>query len=268
MLVVDGRRIDFVDQGSGPALLFVPGSFATPAAWRGVQRGLAGRYRCVGTSLCGYGGTGETRSLDDLGMEHEVRVVRAVADRIGGPVILVGHSFGGTVALAATLAGAADVRGLAVFEANPLALVEESGFPALYGETRAMSEAFEAAWRDGEVDAAGRIIDFWGGPGAFAALPDAVREFCRTTACANVLDWRTAFGFRATMADYATIGVPVLLVRGGNANDAMVAITDALQRSLPDVEAAVVDGAGHFLISTHAEACAELLDRFLRRVAA
>lgn len=268
MLEIDGRRIELVDHGSGPIVLFVPGSFATSAAWRGVQRCLSDRWRCVGTSLCGYGRTDETRSPGDLGMEHQLRVIRAIADRIGGPVHLVGHSFGGAVALAAALAGSVDVRSVATFEANPLAVIEESGFPAVYQATRAMSRAFEAAWRDGEPDAAGRIIDFWGGAGAFAAMPEAVREFCRATAGANVLDWNTAFGFRARLADYATLRVPVLLVRGGNANDAMVAITDALQRSLPDVAAAVVDGAGHFLISTHAQPCARLLEGFLDRESA
>ena len=36
---------------------------------------------------------------------------------------LVGHSFGGTVALAAALANSIDVASLSLFEANPLALL-------------------------------------------------------------------------------------------------------------------------------------------------
>lgn len=261
-----GGRIEFVEQGSGPTIVFVPGSFATPAAWRGIQKRLPDGYRTVATSLRGYGATEETRSLDDHDMAHEVAIVAEIAERIGGPFHLVGHSFGGTVALASALSGSAEVRSVATFEANPLAVMLDSGSAGLFEATRDMSDAFEAAHARGEADAAARIIDFWGNPGSFAAMPEAVQAYCRSTTDANVLDWRTAFRFQARMADYAAIEVPVLLVRGSLANDAMVAITETLARSLPDARPAVVDGANHFLITTHADDCARLLTDFLAEV--
>jgi pimeloyl-ACP methyl ester carboxylesterase len=254
--------IDFQDTGSGPPVLFLPGSYATPAAWRGMHRLLPG-YRLVSTSILGYGGTAETRSLGDLDMAHEVRVVEQAAARIGEPVHLVGHSFGGTIALAAALAGRIEVRSLATFEANPLLLIAAQGRTDLLEETRRMAADFEAAEATGERDAAGRIIDFWGGAGSFTALPEPVQDYCRKTAYANVLDWRTAFAFGATPDDYARLDCPVLLVRGSRAVPAMVEITEALQRSLPRARPAVVEGAGHFLISTHPAECAALLGSFL-----
>lgn len=258
--------IDFVEQGEGPATLFVSGSFGTPAAWRGIWKRMPPGRRLAATSILGYGATRETRTPGDLGMAHEVRVIEAAAARIAAPIHLVGHSFGATVALAAALARVADIRSIATFEANPLALIRENGSDGLYQETRAMSRAFEAAQADGEPDAAARIIDFWGGAGSFAAMPEVVQDYCRATAAANVLDWRTAFAFEATMADYARLDVPVLLVRGGRANPAMRAITEGLARSLPDARAAVVADASHFLITSHPEECAGLLAAFLDEV--
>jgi pimeloyl-ACP methyl ester carboxylesterase len=122
MLTVDGRQIDYRDAGEGPAILFVPGSFSTPAAWRAMQKHLPAGYRFVSTSLCGYGDTEDTRTLDDLDMHHQTRVVEALAEKIDAPVHLVGHSFGGTIALASALTGNVDVLSLATFEANPLAV--------------------------------------------------------------------------------------------------------------------------------------------------
>jgi len=254
--------IDFQEAGQGPAVLFVPGSFATPAAWRAMHRLLPG-YRLMATAILGYGGTAETRSLDDLDMAHEVRVVEQAAARIGEPVHLVGHSFGGTIALAAAMAGRIAVRSIATFEANPLALIAAQGRQDLLEDARRMATGFEAAHLAGEADAAGRVIDYWGGAGAFAALPPPVQDYCRRTTFANVLDWRTAFAFGATAADYARIGVPVLLVRGGRAVPSMVEITEALSRAIPQAQSATVEGAGHFLISTHPAECAALLREFL-----
>ncbi len=266
MATSDIPSIDFVESGSGPPVLFLPGSFSTPAAWRGVQKLLPPRWRLAGTSLRGYGETPETRSAADCDMAHEVAVVAAAARRLGGPVHLVGHSFGGTVALATALSGRCEVASLALFEANPLALLLD-GQPALHGAALTLSQDFAAAVAAGDPAAPGLILDYWGGAGAFAALPPAVQDYCRATAPANVLDWPCCFGFAARPADYARLAMPVLLVRGALANPAMVAITETLQGALPDAEAAVVPGAGHFLIASHAAACASLLGSFLARVA-
>lgn len=263
MLTVGGHSIDYQETGAGPAVLFVPGSFSTPAAWSAMQKHLPPGYRLIATSICGYGGTDETRRLGDLDIAHQVRIIEAVACHAGAPVHLVGHSFGGTIALAAALAGTVEVLSLATFEANPLLVMRERGRADLFGATQAMSAAFEQAYHDGERDAAGRIIDFWGGAGSFGAMPEAVQDYCRATTYANVLDWRTAFAFDATLADYARLTVPALVVRGSLANDAMVAITEGLTASLPNVRAAVVDGASHFLITSHAADCARLLADFL-----
>jgi len=266
MLNLDGRQVDFVESGEETPILFVPGSFAAPAAWRGIQKLLPQNYRFVATSICGYGNTAETRSLDDLGMDHQLRIVQAVADEIGEPFHLVGHSFGGAIALASALPDTLDILSIATFEANPLRMIAHGGNDALFDQAREMSQAFEIAHFDGERDAAARIIDYWGGNGSFAAMPSVVQEYCRDRCYSNVLDWRTAYTFKATPADYARLPMPVLLVRGSLANDAMVSITNALAASVPNARTAVVDGASHFLISTHPEECARLLGNFLSEV--
>lgn len=260
------RGIDYIETGAGPTVLFVPGSYSTHAAWQQIQKVLAPAFRMVGASLCGYGTTIETRTRDDFDMRHEVRVVEETARRAGGKVHLVGHSFGGTVALAAALDGKIDVASVSVFEANPLALLREPPNEALHQAAHALSRQFEAAVDDVDPDAAALIIDFWGGDGTFAAMPEPVRTYCRETAPANVLDWRTDFGFDAVSSHYAALNVPVLLVRGALANPAMVAMTGVLRQALPNARFAIVPGAGHFLVNSHASECAVLLNEFLGEV--
>lgn len=270
MISVDGRNVDYQELspgGDGPVILFVPGSFSNPAAWRPIIKMLPPHYRCISTSLCGYGATDETRTVDDFDMSHEARVIGAVAAEIGRPVHLVGHSFGGTVALASALAGVVDFISIATFEANPLDLMRAAGREDLAADTRRMSDAYAAALAAGEPDAPKRIIDFWGGDGAFRSFPDAVQDYCRQTAYANVLDWHTCFGFDAPPGDYARLAVPVLLARGGRGNEVIVTITDQLAASIPGARTEVVEGAGHFLISSHPQECAALLENFLAEAA-
>ena len=262
MLISDGYQIHFEDTGSGVPVLFVPGSYSTPAAWRGVGAHLADRYRLIGTSLNGYGNTAETRSIGDADITHGVRVIEAVAARIGEPLHLVGHSFGGYIALAAALAGNIELLSLSLFEANPMPLVKPSRMD-LFALAEKMTADFAAAIAAEQADAAGLIIDFWGGRGSFQSMPETVRAYCRTTTAANLLDWHGALAADLTAHDCVQLDCDVLLVRGSEANSLIVAITDLLRENLPNAQPRVVAGAGHFLISSHADECGALLAGFL-----
>src|SRR5262245_54999817 len=116
-MIEDARgNIDYDEQGSGPTILFVPGSWSTRSAWRGVMAALAGRFRMVTTSLLGYGGTAERRTESDLSIDREAEIVEAVARRAGGAVHVAGHSFGGLVCLAAAMRAAVPIASLSVIE--------------------------------------------------------------------------------------------------------------------------------------------------------
>lgn len=266
MITAGGRDIEYQESGEGPPILFIPGSYSTPAAWRPIQKHLPDCYRFVSFSLCGYGATPETRTWDDCGPEHHLDMLEAVANHIGEPCHLVGHSFGAAIAQAGVLAGKVEAKRMALFEANSIALLKESDRPELHDEVQEMRRAFEQAYLDGEPDAAARIIDYWGGADTYATLPDAVRDYCRATTGANALDWHGWAEFAFPANEFTKLDIPVLLVRGGLSNEATVEIARMLVASLPDSRSHVVDGASHFLISTHAEQCARLLAGFLSEV--
>ncbi len=71
---------DFTETGTGPALLFLPGSYSNYAAWKGVQSALEGSYRLISTSLPGYGGSSEVRPDDINDMSHMAYFVARVVE--------------------------------------------------------------------------------------------------------------------------------------------------------------------------------------------
>ena len=62
--------IDYEESGHGATVVFVPGSCSTGAAWRPIIAYCENRFRCVTTSLSGYGGTAERRSAADASIVH------------------------------------------------------------------------------------------------------------------------------------------------------------------------------------------------------
>jgi len=77
------QPVDYQEAGSGPALVFVPGSYATPAAWRAMHK-LLPDHRLVSTSILGYGGTAETRRPEGAPGTSSSRRTRPSAWRCSG----------------------------------------------------------------------------------------------------------------------------------------------------------------------------------------
>jgi len=188
------------------------------------------------------------------------RFLADIIDHIGEPVHLIGHSYGGLVAYAATLGGTVKPLSLITFEGNPIySRYQKSQFPWLEG-TLDMARRFEQAYASGDPDAPAIIIDFWGKKDDFNAMPERFRDYCRSTVYTNILDWRTAAGFRPYFSQFGTIDVPCSIVRGEYANQAIVDLSNAISQEIPDNQLLVVDGASHFLISTHPRDCAKIID--------
>jgi pimeloyl-ACP methyl ester carboxylesterase len=252
-------NIDYDECGSGPTIVMVPGSCSTGAAWRPVIAASNGRFRHVTTSLLGYGGTAERRTAADVSIAHETDAVEAVIARAGGPVHLVGHSFGGLVALAVALRAQVPLASLVIVEAPAAEVLRDRGETEHYGAFSRMTERYFARHAGGEADAIADMIDFYGGAGTFASWPPRLRGYAVETTAVNILDWASAYGFPLPAAALAAIDLPVLVVRGGASHPAVQRANALLAAGIRGATLATVEGAAHFMIATHAGELARLM---------
>ena len=252
-------NVEYAERGQGSTVLFVPGSFGTGTGWRPVMDQLGNRFRFITTSLFGYGATAERRTPGNFSIDLQAQVLEGVIGRAGGPVHVVAHSFGGLAVLAVALRGACNIPSLVLVEANPLDVLRQSGEELLYGQFRAMSDAYFRDFEAGEREAARRVIDFYGGEGTFAAFPQKVRDYVIERTPANILDWRSGYAFDVPLTAYAAMTVPTLVVRGEKGHPAMRRIAEILSDSMPRASLVSIADGSHFLPSTHAPRLAELI---------
>ncbi|KJC54021.1 alpha/beta hydrolase [Bradyrhizobium sp. LTSPM299] len=251
--------IDYDECGTGSTIVLVPGSCSTGAAWRPIVAELSSRFRCVTTSLLGYGGTLERRTASDPCISHEAEVLESVVRKAGGPVHLVGHSFGGLVALAVALRSQVPLSSLVILEAPAIELLRTQGEDRYYGLFRDMTEAYFAGFASGNAGAIAAMIDFYGGPGTFASWPPRVCAYAERTTPVNIVDWASAYGFPLSAALLAAIRMPVLVARGSASHPAMQRANAMLSECIDQAALATIDGAAHFMIATHATDVAHLI---------
>ena len=264
-MIEDAREhIDYDECGAGPTIVLVPGSCSTGAAWRPVIAGWRNGFRAVTTSLPGYGGTAERRTQDDLSIARVAETVEAVIRRAGNRVHLVGHSFGGLVALAVALRNQVPLASLTIVEAPAMELLRDRGEQEHYDVFRRMTDGYVADFESGNEDAVAAMIDFYGGAGTFASWPLRVRAYAVETAAVNILDWACAYGFPLSAAALAAIEIPVLVIRGEASPKAVQRANALVSESVGAGALATVDGAAHFMIATHADAVSRLIARHVR----
>jgi len=260
--------IDYAEQGAGPTTVLVPGSCSTGAAWRPVIASWAGQFRCVTTSLLGYGRTQERRTPADPSIAHEAEAVEAVIRTAGGRAHLIGHSFGGLVAIAVALRNKVPLASLVVVEAPAVELLRAEGEDRHYSAFRRMTQGYFADFAAGNPEAIAAMIDFYGGTGTFASWPPRVRAYAVETTAANILDWASAYNFPLSSAALAAIQAPFLVLRGGASHPAVQRANALIGERVSGATLATIDGAAHFMIATHADEVARLIARHVLRAEA
>jgi pimeloyl-ACP methyl ester carboxylesterase len=260
--MIEDRRgnIDYDESGQGPTIVLVPGSCSTGAAWRPVISQWQNRFRCVTTSLLGYGGTAERRTPVDSDIRHEAEILELVIRRAACPVHLVGHSFGGLSALAVALRNRVPLLSLAILEAPAPEILRQMGEYSQYRSFREMTDIYFSMFQAGDPNAIQQMIDFYGGAGTFAGWPQRVRDYAIETTATNILDWASGYGFRLTRPSLTKIDIPTLVLWGENSHPA-VQRTNQLLAQCTKASAITIGGAAHFMISTHPEEVAGALAR-------
>jgi pimeloyl-ACP methyl ester carboxylesterase len=247
--------------GSGAPVLLVHGSFATSSAWRRVIAKMnLDELSAIAVDLPGSGKSDEPPADSSTLLEHETVAVEAVArDAVTEPVHLVGHSYGGVVALAVALSGRVALRSLTLFEPLPLAFLADTGDGEVHSEMTSFVAQYRTAFDSGERWAFRRVIDLWGEPGAFDALPDSSREAMVSATAQNLAQWEANLAYQPTLATYRSIGVPTRIVRGEHAHRVSQLISQRLVELIPNSEPVEIGEAGHFMIHSHPAECAKYI---------
>jgi pimeloyl-ACP methyl ester carboxylesterase len=112
----DGTIISYERRGSGPPLVLVHGISATAARWAAVTPGFAKHFTTYAVNRRGREGSGDSGGY---AIEREFEDIVALIESIGEPVDLVGHSFGGILALEAAMLSH-NIRKLVLYEPSML----------------------------------------------------------------------------------------------------------------------------------------------------
>jgi len=260
---VEGVSLYYEEWGSGRPVVFVHGIPTDYRAWGGQKATFSQGRRMIALSRRYAAPNVREGNVSDSTVQNNAADLKGFIEKVaGGPVDLVGHSYGGFIS-AFLASGHGDlVRSLVLVEpavstllvadqassSQLLGLLLKSPSVALSGR-RFQSGSLAPSLKALEAGDTGRAVELnvdgvQDMKGAYAKLPEETKRMMLDNA-RTIAELKTAFP-RFTVAEARLISCPTLIINGENSALWLRRIGELLSQAVPKSQLVRVGGARHF----------------------
>lgn len=258
------ERIDYLEEGAGETVILVHSSVSGNRQWLALTDTLKDRYRVVAPNLFGYGETTAWAGSMPQTLADQAGLVLTLCEDVKGPVHLVGHSFGGAVALkAASLLGSRAGR-LVLFEPTLFYLLAQDGCDGAFLEAKALADHVR---HFGALDdwptASSMFADYWLGDGAWAAMPERRRAAFAAALPSAVYEFDAGLGESLTIDLCRSLKARTMVMHDADARRTITEIVAILEDACPHWTFRQITGGGHMAPLTHPELVNHIIREFM-----
>lgn len=261
---------NFWVRGNGPVILCLHCSTCSSRQFESLADIIADRFTVVAADLYGYGGTPMWPGDGAFTLRHEVDLLDSIFAGSERPSYIIGHSYGGAVALSYAMAHSDEIRGIIAYEPVLFNLIFADP-----DSREAASEIFrvenEVSWlvTQGRLtDAARAFVDYWSGVGAFDSMSERARDIVSAQVAKVALDFEAVFNADNMLDDYRAIPAPTFLLYGINSPAPTQRIVHLLAGVLPNAEIRGLIGMTHMGMAIGKDMINRLVANFLDQLSA
>ena len=237
---LDGRRVSYLtagDSAAAPSILLIHGSGVSAGAWVNQLRGLLTAFRVAAIDLPGHG---KSDPIPQASVEEYAETVAMFLEALGsGPVLVVGHSLGGAIAIALAAQRPHAVTGLVLLAScAKLPWVDSS-----WG--RLLPYVPGPLWKTFFISTAQKLLFARGVPGHAVSLGMQELRSCRAETILKDLQAAKAMD----LTQQATgLDVPTLILCGSQDRLTPPALSADLKGLIPGSRLSLIEEAGHMLL--------------------
>ena len=263
---VNGLSFAYVVRGSGPPVVLVHGSVSDYREWSKQMAPLARHYRVIAYSRRYHWPNPPPGTNADASLERQADDLAAIMKAMGiAPAHIVGHSYGGAVALTLTLRHPELVRTLVLSEPGVSGVLGNSPEnDAARKEGQALRAEMKEVFASGDAERIVRTYAARVAPGEFEKATPEVREMLLANVPAFQLDYnsrRPPF----TCDDAGRVAVPALILSGDRSPMGLQRIAETAARCIEAARFISIPGATHWMQHDQAQAFNDAVLAFLAR---
>jgi len=241
---VNGYPMAYTSRGSGQTIVFVHGVLVDYRYWQQPLETWTADYRIIAISMRHFYPEKWDGKGEDFTVSQHAKDIAAFIESIGGPVYLVGWSYGGRPAYEVARTRPDLVKKLVLIEGGTDMRPRPPGVPPdldVTGRALKVAKFFDASDMDGGLAFA---IDDINGPGRWASLPEGFRQIVRDNAW-TIVGIGRGEPYTGTCSEFGSLKVPVLLIKGELTTPRLRDIVLEQSKCLPQATLVTIPKAGH-----------------------
>lgn len=252
-LMIAGSRVECLELGAGEPVVLLHSSGSSAGQWRALAEQLSERYHVIAPDLFGYGGTDAWPGHRPFLLDCEAQIVLGLLERLDHPAHLVGHSYGGALALHMAATHGDRLLSMTLIEPVAFHLLRGIDSVALAEIVQVAATVARALEQGAYLTGLDHFIDYWSGSGAARRIPTHKRYAMAARLVKIGLEFHAVLNEQTRLEDFRGVPVPTLLLRGADAPLPTRRICQLLEPILPHALGETIAGAGHMAPLTHAE---------------
>jgi pimeloyl-ACP methyl ester carboxylesterase len=259
-----GLDVDYSDDGQGPAVILIHGGASNYRQWEPLIGQLKDRYRVLAVNLRSTGKTSAWPVGTPQPLSAQSVLIEALADLVGEPVSLIGHSWGGTIAMKLVQTTDVPVNKMILIEPNPFFLLNRVGYEDGRADIDIMADPFKRLAAEGRWSKIGaHFIDYWFGAGSFAAMSEK-RQGSILAMIPEMQDaWDGLMDDPVQVETWSDIADRTLLITSADTRLSVKRIRDQMRDHLPGLTCIETPEGGHMAAVSRPELVNPDIIRFL-----
>lgn len=228
--------------------------------WKKLGDVLSVTHRVVTPDFLGSGANPPWPEGEHFDFTMDVEAVAKILADLGEPVHLVGHSYGGLVAMTLARRAPASIRSIAAYDPVAFGVLHAANDAAgLTDLARNDTPIFFDLERGGTDPWFEVFVDYWNGPGTWRAMPEPARQSFLQVGRKVFFEVYSLLQDRTAASAYAPIQAPALFLTGQASPTAAKRVVALLADAMPRGRVVQIEGAGHMGPITNANAVNEAI---------
>ena len=259
------RTIDTIEAGDGPVVILVHSSASGAHQWRRLMSDLEDRFRLIAVNLFGYRRTPAWMANESQTLADQAGLIEAALPKRCDKICLVGHSFGGSVAMKLASRIGQRVDKLILLEPNPFYLLKQHGRTKAFEEIMGIRNWIKQYGASGEwMVAAEQFADYWVGAGTWASMPNDRKETFSEALKPNYYEWDAVMDEVTTLGEWAeSLSSNTLVVSAQNTVRPIREIVELMREGCPAWSFEQIVDGGHMAPLTRPDLINPIVASFL-----